>query len=846
MHQLTELLPDHSLPFVGASRLDALQQIEGAFDHTVENGMPLVVVIAGISGSGKTRLVQEFFSQISMRQTMPKYWPLQFISRQAGVSLLKFRNQIHPMGQVNPAAKRSFSWYAQACRRSSDESSVEIQNAFEANRKLIEQHPKRKIQRVNTYIRIAVVVAAITIEFVDNFVSLSTPLQWCARLAGLSSFGWGIWDGWQRLRENQANTKPNNNADGSSVANVIGDSYALIRTEVERFRTPTIVFIDEWHCADSHVHQFVQDLLDLDGPCLILLTRWLTGNSGDKSQQDANDLESSAFMTIELTQLQSSEVTEIIRCEKPEYPINVLEAVAEHSAGNPLVALKLCSMPQVVALQGESMDDSKIQRVISELPYDHDGILREQWKAVPLEVQQFLCVASAFGEVIPTELVKKAFSDYFDADSDRALQLAREPYWWLQILQSDIDMFPEPSLYRIAKEEAVLVLSRDKVRELEATVASTPESQLPMSMRMFGVYGDTIAERKFTLRLAQGLKTTSLEDSLLVWHKVFTLGGVSRFVNLRQQLCQEQIEWLTDNPPSIEQVSEHHDLLIQFKYYFFKSVAMNDPAAGNELGLRLLSEIGNHSLKADLLLRLGNNETDLRNFDSADKYYVEVLKLKPPRFIAEAATANRILVMARTGRIKKAIRAQTLDRRRRIMRVVCNSPFKALSTRSAMAMAHEEVNILIGGQRIGGWYGRSGDYPKALKFLRRTLDRVNKIEITAKNREKIWKCKAVFAYWQFKAGMTLDASKLLTEITSDRSFETEISREDQEAIHAVQLYAATLACQGLTSEASAALRHLTREGSVTGTRISQESELAERQAFIESYLHDPETLVRDL
>ena len=221
MHQLTELFSGHSLPFVGASRLDALQQIEGAFDHTVETGLPMVVVIAGISGSGKTRLVQEFFNQISIRQAMPNYWHPQFSSRQAGVSLLKSRNQIHPSGLINPAAKRSFSWYAQACRRSSDESSVEIQNAFEANRKLIEQHPKRKIQRVNTYIAITVIVAAITIEFVDNFVSLSTPLQWCARLAGASSFGLGIWDGWRRLRENRANTKPNDNVDGSSVANVI-------------------------------------------------------------------------------------------------------------------------------------------------------------------------------------------------------------------------------------------------------------------------------------------------------------------------------------------------------------------------------------------------------------------------------------------------------------------------------------------------------------------------------------------------------------------------------------------------------------------------------------------------
>ena len=94
--------------------------------------------------------------------------------------------------------------------------------------------------------------------------------------------------------------------------------------------------------------------------------------------------------------------------------------------------------------------------------------------------------------------------------------------------------------------------------------------------------------------------------------------------------------------------------------------------------------------------------------------------------------------------------------------------------------------------------------------------------------------------------MTLEALKLLTDITSDRSFETEISREHEEAISAVQLYAATLACRGLSSEASAVLRHLTRQGSLTGIRISRGPELMGRQEFIESYIHDPETLMRDL
>lgn len=841
----TPLKDEQTEAFIGKSRHDALSQIEGGFDYAVEEDRATVVVVSGLSGSGKTRLAQEFFNRLAHRQSDPVFWPRRFNVAESGRSLLKYRHQLHPVGDVHPTARRSFSWYAQACRRSSDEPGLAIEGAFESHRRFMQQHPKRKNQRLMTYVSIGIIAAAITVEFIDNFVSLPTPLQWCARIAGGASFIYGLKNEWQKFIENRAVSRRNTAADTTSAIGVLEESFGLIRLEVERFRTPTVVLIDDWHWADESTQSFVSELCHLNGPCLILLTRWLTGNEFDQATSLMNDIESVALMTIELPQLEMFEVTEILQLERPNFDMDLHHAIAEHSAGNPLIALKLCSLPQVDALAHRKIDSGQIRKIISELPFDHEGILREHWRAVPLEVQQFLSVASIYGEVIPTELAKKTFAIYFTADPSRAVQLAREPYWWLQMLQQDIDTFPESSLYRIAKEQAALVLGRDVLQELETTVASTLDNDLPPSLRVLGIYGDTLAERRLSLRLARKSETSSLDDVRLVWHTVMTLGG-SRFVDLRQRLCREQIKWLTNNSPSAEQASEHQALLIQLRYYEFKTVFAESPHVGKELGLALLNDIGNHPLRADLLLRLGNICIELQDFESATAFYQQVLGLGPPDDIREAAIANSTLVLARSGQLERAIGRLLRDRRRRQIRIAPLLLVTGLSRRAASFVTDQRAAMFMIDHNIGAWYGRNGDAEKALAHLRKALRRAEKIEITAENREKTWKSKSLHAYWTFKSGDLDGALQQFAEITEQSLLSTAISPQHPEAISAIQTYAACLACAGNHSAATQLLAQLTEKGAETETRISADAGLRERQEFIETHLHRTADLVEYL
>jgi len=843
--------PAQSLPetpdplFVGESRHKALMQLEGAYYRSIQENRPSLVVVSGIAGSGKTRLVQEFFNRLASGQPEPRYWPTHFSSVTLGTSLLKSRNLIHPQEVSIRTAKRTFGWYAQTCRRAADDPDLQFQSAVESHRKLIDLHPKRKVQRLSAYVSAAVVASALTIEFLDNYIALPSLLQWCARVAGLVSFGWSLREFLTTILENRPDAQKSKQSSSSDSDSVLNESLNFIRTEVERFKTPTVIVIDEWHASDFGTQSFVESLLSIGGPCFVILTRWLTGGENSGQRPLADHIESEAIASIELPGLEIDDIVQILEFEKPEFPTILLRAIAKHSAGNPLIALKLCYFPQVLALALDNTNESEIERTISKLPFDHEGVLKEQWRAVPLEVQQFLCIASVYGEVIPTHVAKSAFSSFFKSDPTRALELAREPYWWLQILQTDIDMFPDSSLYRIAKDEVRFVLGNEKLSQLESQVATIEDSHLPEGLRLFGIYGNLLAEQKMIQRVARGVKTQSLQDAELVWRSVFTLGG-SRFRELRLELCQEQIEWLSNYSPSPGEAELRLSLLTQFRYYEFKSTMSDDPTTGRDLGQMLLEDIGSHPLKADLLLRLGNLSVKTMDYQSAETYYSLVLAERPPDHIAEAASTNRLLVLSRTGRTREAIRSLKKVRRRKLIKVRVLSPLRLLSRAVSYTIDEEESQIFTIGANIGNWLGRAGEPAKAAEYLRATLGRGKRLQPTAEVQENLWKCKSVLGFWTFKSGDAQLARELLSEITSGHSLNSHISPDHTEAVSACLTLAAVEAYLGDISSAHQRLQELAKLDTPSGIRLSKDASLQDRQNFVLTNFDDPETLMRDL
>jgi tetratricopeptide (TPR) repeat protein len=831
-------------PFIGGSRHSALQQLEAAYYRTVQEYRPSLVVVSGIAGSGKTRLVQEFFNRLAAGQQESRYWPIHFSTVTPGTSLLKSRNLVHPQDVDAEQTKRTFSWYAQTCRRSADDLSLQFQSAIESYQKLIELNAERRVQRFGALASAGVVMIALTLEFLDNYISLPVLLQWCARVAGLVSFGWSLREFGMRIRESRHSNQKLVRNTVSETERVLAESLHFISNEAERFKTPTIVVIDEWHASDVGTQEFVNQLLSVDGPCFVILVRWLTGGENSEQSAFADQIESKATAAIELYGLDDDDIVAILKFEKPDFSTTLRRAIAKHSAGNPLIALKLCSFPQVLALARDDASEAEVTKIINQLPFDHEGILKEQWRAVPLEVQQLLSIASIYGEVIPTHFVKKAFNSFFRSDPTRVLKLAREPYWWLQILQTDIDMFPDASLYRIAKEEARFVLGNERLSQLETDIATIEDSELPDGLQLFGIYGNLFAEQKMINRIAVGLKTQSLTDAELVWRSVFTLGG-SRFRERRLDLCREQIEWLSNYVPLPVETDLRSALLTQFRYFEFKSISADDPVSGRDLGLKLLSEIGDDPLRADLLLRLGNLSVAIEDYESAESFYSQVSDEDPSDDIAEAADHNRLLVLSRIGRSREAARSLSKLQRRTLLKVRVLGIMRPLSRKLSAALDLDEVTIMTYGNNIGIWLGRSGEHVSAVEKLRRTLKRAERLQRTPENLEKVWRCQSVLGYWTFKSGDAQKAREHLAKITSDQYLQNHISPDHIEAVSACQTLAAVEAYLGDTSGATQRLQNLAEVRSPSGVRLSKDASLQERQDFLMANLFNPETLMRE-
>lgn len=83
--------------FVGESRHRALMQLEGAYFRTIEEDRPSLAVVSGISGSGKTRLIQKFFNRLADSQPELRCWPTQFSTFTRGNRGIFWRhNFCHP------------------------------------------------------------------------------------------------------------------------------------------------------------------------------------------------------------------------------------------------------------------------------------------------------------------------------------------------------------------------------------------------------------------------------------------------------------------------------------------------------------------------------------------------------------------------------------------------------------------------------------------------------------------------------------------------------------------------------------------------------------------------------
>lgn len=736
--------------FVGEKRHEALMLLEGAFSEVLQGRHPQVALITGLPGSGKTRLIQEFFATLSRQQKSSRYWPPSIVETENKMDVLRYRFKVNPDRVRDTSVNREFSWFAQVGQRSVENPDLDIRSLSEALFQFQSLHPERRHQVVGKLLIGVIVIGAVVVEFLDNYLSLHSSLKLVARSAALAGLGFGIYEQSKKIIDLRHRRSVARRGTPQLGANSVDKCLDLVKHEVENAGCPTVIVIDDWHAAATPTLDLVEKCLELDGPCLIILARWLGGSGGADGNEIAKLIEDAAITRIHLQPMEASELQQILRGAASELSTELQIKVAEHADGNPLICLRMSRMPQVVALNSRNVADEDVERILGAIPFDHEGILVEQWRQLPTDIQRYLCTASIFGEVIPTERVKEAFSKYFTGDPDEVLSRARNEHLWLQVFQSDVDRFPEGVLYKIAKNQAKVVLGEREVGEIAHRVALLHDEDLPEPLRTTGALAQIAGDHRLSTRVNVGLGPQNIEDVKLVFQQVVSMPASSRFANLRAGLCQDQIRWLEAQDTQGSATDEIFDYLVQFKYYEFKSVAKVDPHDGLKLGYRLREIIGSHSLVEDLILRLGNTHIDLGEYDVAATHYEELLKM-PRSHVRAEAWANLQICKVRLGMIDEAISSV----KRRVIRLrivwwllyVLRQPMRTL--RLEFVEVTEELFLMLG--NLGDWHCQKGNLPRGLRCQRAAIRTVSRISQRSWIRELAWTAHLKIGYWYLKS-----------------------------------------------------------------------------------------------
>ena len=790
--------------FVGSSRHEALMLLEGVYSEVLQSHVPQIVLLTGLPGSGKTRLIQEFFAALSRQQMSTAYWPKSIVDESETEDLLRFRFKINPARVVNSKAKRNFSWFAQICQRSVENPDLDIRSLDEAFQQFQNLHTERRKQVFRKVATSFVLVTAIVVEFLDNYFSLSDPLKIVARCAGAVGLIFGIYQQAQSFVELRRRRARAMGVSINSSNHSVGGSFEAIKHEVEKVGCPTVIVIDDWHAASRSTVQFVSECLELRGPCLIILARWLGGFVGLNEDDPANRVEGCAVVNVQLDPLDAADLQEILHDTSLELSDLLRAKLAEHADGNPLICIQMSRMPQVAALNSRSPSAEQIKQVLSSIPFDHEGVLKDQWRQLPVDIQRYLCTASVFGEIIPTAIVKDAFAKYFAGDPSVILSRARDEFFWLQVFQSDVDRFPDGVLYKIARNQAKIVLGDHEVNELVHLAASLSDADLPESLRTTGMLGQIAGDQRLALRLGVGYHSQSFEDVQLVFQQVLAMPAGSRFASHRLELCREQIEWIESNVGADGGETQLNDYLIQFKYYEFKSVGQDNPQDGLTLGHDLLKIIGTHALKQDLILRIGNTYVELGDFGAASDCYNQILEDRQSH-VGDEAWANLQVCRVRLGEIDGAI--ASAQRRLHVWRFRW-AMFRLVrdfipSYRPKHERATEDIALLCG--NIGGWYCTKGDLKRGLRFQRAAIHMYAGIPHRAWIREVVWKMHLTIGYWYLKSGQFESASEALTSILQSSQHQNVFSADNPNRVRARLLLIVTLLCMSKSVEAQAEL-----------------------------------------
>ncbi len=465
--------------FVGVDRLAILEEICDLWKECKSGGRSRLVVIEGQPGSGKTRLVQEFYARLAASQPKPGYWPPRIEppikeSGKGGASALASRGLITPKDtfKYKKRVRQSYSWAGVTCRLG--------ENTNEPIRALIDTKGTFKalnedaLRRIDQWKRILRALGAISVAlvglvlFVLNLVGVVAPVL-IAIGATLTAMDLRAergsfkrladearrWLRWRRI----VDIDP-----GKETIKESGEARDWISEQLTKLASdqlPGVVVVDDASWADDDTVKLVERLLT--GPYQVLILATVRPDPYQSQKKEGkegtfgglvNDFESRT-VNRELDSLDVGELTELVRARAPRTKLAVIRALVEKASGNPLFLIAGLDSDLLANSIADRAYQISPEDAREAVPNDYGGVFEKYWGQLPSDVCELLAVASIHGLLVQPDSLGVGYSAVFDNDFKQLIRQARDPYWWLTQIgaSTDVDKFRDPGLFSAAKEQ---------------------------------------------------------------------------------------------------------------------------------------------------------------------------------------------------------------------------------------------------------------------------------------------------------------------------------------------------------------------------------------------------------
>ncbi len=533
---------------VGEGHRDAVTALVERFNGIAREGPALVCLVAP-PGWGKTRVVQELYTELAAAQAPPAYWPPQ-LQRDGGPemrSILEGRKRLYPEEIVVPeGAILPWFWWATLCQRRLD--GTYSQAMFDDATQLY-AHADSILDRIGAaegsgraFDASGAVVGLISLLG----VAVAPPVGIALGIAGAARTGWqnrDLIEKVARFQRRQGERRVDAGAYGRAeqVEEIATQLVALSEA------VPIVLVVDDAHYADDTLVETIDIVLrHRTAQILVVATAW---------PQELDDEDEEApfpawwngplpqnvrerLTRIDLGALGEEAARQLLLGDLPPGAAPMADSIIERWGTNPLVLRTLVRLPRVRAAlaEGKLGGDS-----LSRLPQQLEAILGEYWGNLPDEVRGALSLASRLGAEFVSRVVIDAAPSAGAPDGATALREAVTPYAWIREHDPTLHGFVEAALWQVARrgaddlldERAATTLAKaleSAVLETRANGAELPERTLVTLWRQHAAFVEagSLPENELAawsvLRLAEHLasrlqyrEAARLAEAALSW-----------------------------------------------------------------------------------------------------------------------------------------------------------------------------------------------------------------------------------------------------------------------------------------------------------------------------------------